>query len=102
MIQKTSKFTIKEKELANALEISLERLDEVIDFFDSDPDDAWELKEHDHFVYTNKAWRNRIFSAHGAFAIAKYLDTHQKKSIWDKILEFVTHHREKIRNAFVH
>ncbi|MGB7249865.1 MAG: hypothetical protein WBC73_13085, partial [Phormidesmis sp.] len=42
------------------------------------------------------------FSAHGAFAIAKYLDTHQKKSIWDKILEFVTHHREKIRNAFVH
>ncbi len=102
MAQKTSKFTIKEDELAKVLEISLEKLEEVINFFDADPNDEWFLKEHDHFVYTNKKWKNRIFSAHGAFAIAKYLDTHQKKSIWDKILEFVTHHREKIRNAFVH
>jgi hypothetical protein len=100
--QKTSKFTIKEDELAKALEISLEKLEEVINFFDADPNDEWFLKEHNHFVYTNKRWKNRIFSAHGAFAIAKYLDTHQPKSIWDKILEFVTHHREKIRNAFVH
>jgi len=100
--QKTSKFTIKEDELANALEISLQKLEEVIEFFNADPDDEWVLEENDHFVYTNKTWRNRIFSAHGAFAIAKYLDTHQQKSIWDKILEFVTHHRERIRNAFVH
>jgi hypothetical protein len=100
--QKTSKFTIKETELAKALEVSLEKLDKVINFFDADPNDEWFLKEHDHFVYTNKSRENRIFSAHGAFAIAKYLDTHQQKSIWDKILEFVTHHREKIRNAFVH
>lgn len=102
MAQTTSKFTIKEEELARALEIPLNRLDEVIEFFDADPDDEWVLKEHDHFVYTNKSWGNRIFSAHGAFAIAKYLDTRQPKSIWDKILEFVTHHRERIRNAFVH
>lgn len=102
MAQKTSKFTIKEDELAGALEIPLNRLDEVIEFFDADPDDEWVLKEHDHFVYINQTWGNRIFSAHGAFAIAKYLDTHQPKSIWDKILEFVTHHRERIRNAFVH
>ena len=101
MGRKSSKFTIKERELAAALEISVEKLDEVIDFFDSDPDDEWELKEHDHFVYTNQVWNNRIFSAQGAFAIAKYLDTHQRKSIWDKIREFVTHHKEKIRNAFV-
>ena len=87
--------------MATALEISVEKLDEVIAFFDADPDDEWELKEHDHFVYSNKTWGNRIFSAQGAFAIAKYLDTHQKKSLWDKIREFVTHHREKIRNAFV-
>ncbi|MGC1308097.1 MAG: hypothetical protein WA885_12785 [Phormidesmis sp.] len=102
MAQKKSKFTIKEEELADALEIPLNRLDEVIDFFNADPNDEWELKEHDHFVYTNKSWKNRIFSAHGAFAIAKYLDTHEKKSLWDKIYEFVTHHKQKIRNAFVH
>ncbi|MBE9063524.1 hypothetical protein [cf. Phormidesmis sp. LEGE 11477] len=101
MGRRSSKFTIKEKELAAALEISVEKLDEVIEFFDSDPDDEWDLKEHDHFEYSNQVWKNRIFSAQGAFAIAKYLDTHQKKSIWDKIREFVTHHKEKIRNAFV-
>ncbi|EDX85264.1 hypothetical protein S7335_2963 [Synechococcus sp. PCC 7335] len=94
-------FTIKEEELAAALEISVEKLYEVIDFFDSDPDDEWELKEHDHFVYSNQEWRNRIFSAQGAFAIAKYLDTHRRKSILDRIREFITHHKEKIRNAFV-
>ena len=95
------RFTIKDKELAAALEISPERLYEVIDFFDSDPDDEWELKEYDHYVYTSKNWGNRIFSTMGAFAIAKYLDTHEKKSLWAKIKEFVTHHKEKIRNAFV-
>lgn len=102
MAPRISQFTIKEDELAKALEIPLNRLDEVIEFFDADPDDEWVLKEHDHFVYINQTWGNRIFSAHGAFAIAKYLDTHQPKSIWDKLLEFVTHHKEKIRNAFVH
>lgn len=96
-----NRFTIKDKELAQALEISPERLYEVIKFFDSDPDDEWELKEHDHYVYTSQKWGNRIFSAQGAYAIAKYLDTHEKKSLWDKIKEFVTHHKEKIRNAFV-
>lgn len=100
-MRKGSKFTIKEKELASALEISVKKLDEVIDFFDADPNDEWELKEHDHFIYINQTWKNRMFSAQGAFAIAKYLDTHEKKSIWDKIREFVTHHRQKIRNAFV-
>lgn len=101
MARQTSKFTIKEGDLATALEISLERLDEVIAFFDSDPDDEWELRENDHFIYTNKVWGNRIFSTQGAFAIAKYLDSHQPQSIWDKIKEFVTRHREKIRNAFI-
>jgi len=96
-----SKFTIKDKELADALEISVEALYEVIAVFDSDPDDEWELKEKEHFLIDNQKWGNRIFSPQGAFAIAKYLDTHGKKSIWDRIREFVTHHRQKIRNAFV-
>ena len=100
-MKRGSKFTIREQELADALEISVERLDEVIEFFDADPDDEWDLKEHDHFIYTNQTWKNRIFSAQGAFAIAKYLDTHEKKSLWDRIREFVTHHRQRIRDAFV-
>ena len=102
MSRKTSKFTIREAELAEALEVTPQRLDEIIEFFNSDPNDEWDLTENDHFMYTSKKWGSRIFSAHGAFAIAKYLDSHEKKSLWEKIVEFVTHHREKIRNTFVH
>ncbi len=102
MSRKTSKFTIKEADLAEALEVTPQRLDEIIDFFNSDPNDEWDLIENDHFMYISERWKSRIFSSHGAFAIAKYLDAHEKKSLWDKIVEFVTHHREKIRNAFVH
>lgn len=101
MSRDTSQFTIKEKELATALEITPERLDEIIDFFDSDPNDEWELRENDHFLYLNKTWKERIFSQHGAFAIAKYMDTIEEKSLWDRILEFVTKHKERLRNAFI-
>jgi len=101
MAKDTSKFTIKEKELAKALEISVERLDEIIAFFESDPDDEWELRENDHYIYVNKALKERIFAEHGAFAIAKYMDSIEKRSIWASIIEFLTRHKQKLRNAFV-
>jgi hypothetical protein len=101
MAKKTSSFTIKAAELAAALEVSLERLDEVIAFFDSDPNDEWELKENDHFIYINKTWKERLFSQQGAFAIAKYMDSIEEKSFWDKLVEFVTKHKAKLRNAFI-
>jgi len=50
MPRKTSQFTIKDKDLATALEISLERLYEIIGIFDADSHDEWELKEDDHFT----------------------------------------------------
>jgi len=101
MSRKTSQFTIREIELAKALEITPEKLDRIIDFFDSDPNDDWELVENDHFVYLKKSWKERLFSQHGAFAIAKYMDAIEKKSLWSQIKEFITRHGEKIRNAFV-
>lgn len=101
MARKTTEFTLREKDLSAALEITPERLDEIIEFFDSNPNDEWELRENDHFVYLDKKWKERLFSYHGAFAIAKYMDTIEKKSLWSLIVEFVTKHKEKIRNAFV-
>lgn len=101
MVKDNSKFTIRHQDLAVELEITPQRLDEIISFFDSDPDDEWELRENDHFIYSNKKWKERIFSQHGAFAIAKYMDSIEKHSIWDRIVEFVTRHKEKIRNAFI-
>lgn len=101
MTKKTTSFTIKEAELAKALEISHPKLAEVIKFFDSDPNDQWELRENDHFVYLNKKLDERLFSEQGAYAIAKYMDEHLQKSIWEQIKEFITGHKEKIRNNFI-
>ncbi len=94
-------FTIRELELAKTLEITREKLDEIIIFFDADPQDRWELKDNDHFIYLNKSLNERLFSEQGAYAIAKYIDETQPHSIWARIKEFVTKHREKIRNAFI-
>ena len=101
MTYKNSGFTIKETELAEVLEISHQELDEVIKFFDSDPNDQWELKENNHFIFINKSMGIRLFSEQGAYAIAKYMDENAQKSFWDIIKEFLTKHKEKIRNAFI-
>ncbi|MBD2123777.1 hypothetical protein [Trichocoleus sp. FACHB-262] len=101
MAKKNSGFTIREEQLANALEITRQELDRIVQFFDSDPNDQWELKENDHFMYINKSLNDRIFSEHGAYAIAKYMDEKEKKSIWSRIKEFITKHKEKIRNSFI-
>jgi hypothetical protein len=101
MTKQTSGFTIREAELASVLEITHQELDETIQFFDSDPNDQWELRENDHFIYLNKNLKERLFSEQGAYAIAKYIDEKATKSIWAIITEFITKHKEKIRNAFI-
>lgn len=101
MAKKTSGFTIREVELATALEITHRELEQIIIFFDSDPNDKWELRENDHFIYLNKSLGERLFSEQGAYAIAKYMDEKAQKSIWAIIKEFLTRHKEKIRNSFI-
>ena len=101
MAKRTGGFTIRESDLAKTLEISREKLDEIVIFFDADPNDQWELKENDHFIYLNKSLNERLFSEQGAYAIAKYIDATQPQNIWARIKEFITKHREKIRNAFI-
>lgn len=101
MAKKMSGFTIREAELAAALEIAHQELEQIIKFFDADPDDEWELSENTHFIYLNKRLGERLFSEQGAYAIAKYMDEKAKKSIWGMITEFITRHKERIRNAFI-
>ena len=101
MAKTTVGFTIRELELAKTLEITRERLDEIVVFFDADLNDQWNLKENDHFIYLNKSLNERLFSEQGAYAIAKYIDETQPHSIWARIKEFITKHRAKIRNAFI-
>jgi hypothetical protein len=73
MTNKITGFNIRESELARILEVTDQELDETIVFFDSDPNDAWELKENEHFIYLNKSLNERLFSEQGAYAIAKYI-----------------------------
>jgi hypothetical protein len=72
---KKNQFDITAEELAKGLGISFERLYEVVDIFDADSKDEWDLKEGEHFVWLIKNAKTRTFSEFGAFAIAKYLDT---------------------------
>ena len=101
MAKKVDGFTIRESELAKMLEISIDKLDEIVTFFDADPNDEWELKENTHFIYLNKSLKERLFSKQGAYAIAKYMEDTQPQSIWARFKELITKHREKIRNAFI-
>ena len=101
MAKKTDGFTIRESDLARMLEITPDRLDTIVAFFDADPNDQWELKENAHFVYFNKSLDERLFSKQGAYAIAKYIEDTQPQSIWAQFKELITKHREKIRNAFI-
>ncbi len=59
------------------------------------------VEENDHFIYLNKSLNERPFQTRGAYAIAKYMDETPASSIWARIKEFITRHKEKIRNNFV-
>jgi hypothetical protein len=72
-----SKCNITDQELADALEVSLEQLESYCEFFDSDPDDDWELTLGFH--YERGPYGARIFSAEGAIEICNYLEANQKE-----------------------
>lgn len=75
----STKFTIKPADLSKGLGITIEKLYKIVEFFDSDSKDEWDLKEDEHFIWLSKNQGTRIFSEQGAYAIALYLDKNEKK-----------------------
>lgn len=71
------KCNITDSELANALDITINRLVDICDAFDADPNDSWELNEGVHFEWAPH--RARVFSAEGAVEICNYLENHQQE-----------------------
>ncbi|MGJ3251563.1 MAG: hypothetical protein ACFE0J_10585 [Elainellaceae cyanobacterium] len=71
------KCNITAKELADALDITPDRLIDICEFFDSDPDDDWELIKGLHFEHGS--YGARVFSAEGAVEICNYLEANQKE-----------------------
>ncbi|MEO0406768.1 MAG: hypothetical protein AAF289_05395 [Cyanobacteria bacterium P01_A01_bin.135] len=71
------KCNITGRELADALDVTEEGLADICDFFDSDPDDDWELVEGAHFKWGSHG--ARIFSPEGAVEICNYLEDNQQE-----------------------
>lgn len=98
---KKDEFHVFDHQLAKILDISLDRLYEVVQFFDSDPNDKWNLKLNEHYVWHNKSIGSMRFSEIGALIIAKYLDIFEKKSLWNRLKDWIQQKKRKTMQALV-
>lgn len=98
---KKDEFHVFDHQLAKILDISLDRLYEVVQFFDSDPNDKWDLRLNEHYVWHNKSIGSMRFSEIGALIIAKYLDTIEKKSLWNRLKDWIQQKKRKTMQALV-
>jgi hypothetical protein len=71
------KCNITDKELADALDITVDKLVDICEFFDSDPDDDWELVEGIHFE--RGPFGSKIFSPEGAVEVCNYLEQNKEE-----------------------
>lgn len=101
METETVAFSIKDKDLAEMLGLTLDKLEVIVAFFAVDPDHKWELREHDHYIYLNRKTQERLFSQQGAFTIAKYADALEAKSLWVRVREFILRKRQNVCRTFV-
>ena len=90
-----------DKEAAKMLGIPVTKLYRICGFFDSDPDDAWDLIEGEFFEYEPGQARKRRFYEEGVMAIAKYLEETEGGSFLARLKEFFTHHRARVTRALV-
>lgn len=90
-----------DKEAAKMLGIPVTKLYRICEFFDSDPDDAWDLIEGEFFEYEPGQARKRRFYEEGVMAIAKYLEEAEGGSFLARLKEFFTHHRARVTRALV-
>lgn len=97
-----AKIFIPNKELIATLNITAQELFDTEKFFDSIPDDAWELEEgKDYRVVSGNGLRE--YTESGAYTIARYLEETKtaKGGFWARLQEWVFHTRENIRKSFV-
>lgn len=95
-----AKTYISGQELIKFLNIGSQELIDIEKFFDSNPDDEWELQEGKDYriVKGNGA---REYTQSGAYTIARYIEATKKLSFWGALKEWFLHTRAKIRKSFV-
>ncbi|HEY9858032.1 MAG TPA: hypothetical protein V6D16_00890, partial [Candidatus Obscuribacterales bacterium] len=82
---------ITSQDLLKTLKISDQELIDTERFFDSIPDDEWELIEGKDYKVVNKSNGLRDYTLSGAYTLARYLELTRKKSFWDILKEWFTH-----------
>jgi len=92
---------ITSQDLLKTLKISDQELIDTERFFDSIPDDEWELIEGKDYKVVNKSNGLRDYTLSGAYTLARYLELTRKKSFWDILKEWFTHAKKDLRRAFI-
>lgn len=92
---------ITSKELIATLGISEDELMEIQEFFDSIPDDEWELQEGKDYRIAVQSTGLREYTETGAYTIAKYLEKSRRLSFWQRILDWFTHAKRNLRQGFI-
>lgn len=92
---------ITSRKLVETLKISTQNLIDTETFFDSIPDDEWELTEGKDYKVVIKTSGLREYTSSGAYTIARYLEATQKQTFWQSLKEWFTHTKKDIRRAFV-
>jgi hypothetical protein len=91
---------ITSKRLIEILDIKSEQLIATEEFFDSIPDDEWDLVSGtDYKIVQGSGLRE--YTQSGAYTIARYLESTQKQSFFQKIKEIFLHTKQKVRQAFI-
>jgi hypothetical protein len=93
------KFTISEEDLARELDISHKKLLSIISFFDSIPDDEWDLVRDTDYIIVKPAFGMKKFSDRGALKIAYYLDAHGNLGFVHKIKDFILQRSNRLKHA---
>lgn len=99
--QKHLEFNIPDADLAAALELSVQRLNQIVQFCESQPQGKSALREGEHFIYTDRRLKKRLFCEQGAYALGAYLDSQSHKPIWQQLRELINPNQDKIRNALI-
>lgn len=98
-------FYYHQKDLAKALKLRVDQIDNIINIFDSNPDDEWEIIKGKDYIFQGG---QRFFSEEGAFAIADYVEkVHIPKnpkpiweSMWDNFHDWMTNYKTKMKQQF--
>lgn len=97
----TENCTIRDKELSQALEVSLQRIYDICKFFDQVSDDKWELTEGEHFAWASQSMGTRRFSPEGAYEICKYINENEGRQLLRRFRRWLSGRDEKLKQLLV-